>query len=120
MTDRTFGARWRPVSWIKVAGWSVLLLGLPLAFFAIIHPPNEYRAMGFEALDCDGPGQTYLFAVPALLLYGIGFLANVRRWRAWGPRIVALGCFLVCTLVMINVAKAVTAQSKQSADCRSR
>ena len=91
-----------------------------MAFFAISHPANEYRAMGIDALDCDGLEQTYLFAVPALLIYGSGFLVQLRRWRSRWRLVAAMGCLLVCALVAINTAKVVAAQSEQSADCHSR
>jgi hypothetical protein len=36
-------------------GYGILALGLPLALVGISIPPNEYDALGFAGLDCDGP-----------------------------------------------------------------
>lgn len=106
---------------LKLLGWSVLLLGLPLALMAAASPPNTYQAMlGIDALDCDGPSAIYLFAIPAMLLYGAGFIVNALRWRRRFNFVVALVCALVCCAIMTNAAHAMFANSEQEAACLSR
>ena len=106
---------------LKLLGWTVLLLGLPLALLAALHPPNEYEAtLGINALDCDGPFETYMFAVPALLLYGAGLAMNGMRWRNRINLVLALVCLLICGAVIVNVARAVAEEREQEAECLSR
>ncbi len=103
----------------RVLGWGVLVLFLPVAFFAALHPPNEYQAtLGLDALDCDGPFETYIFAVPALLIYGVGLFVNGVRWRVRVNAVVALLCFAICTAVIVNVLRAVAESRRQAADCQ--
>jgi predicted membrane protein len=104
---------------LRILGWSALVLGLPLAFIAILHAPNEYHAtIGIDALDCDGPFETYMFALPVLLIYGVGLAINGSRWRKRLNAAVALLCFAICTAVVVNVARAVAEDQKQATACR--
>jgi len=104
---------------LKLLGWAVLLLALPLALIAALHPPNEYRAgLGIDALDCDGPFGTYVFALPALLIYGTALVINGLRWRERTSLIVAIMCLLICGAVVANVARAVAMDRQQEAGCR--
>ena len=106
---------------LRRLGWALLLLGLPLALFAAFHPPNEYRAtLGIDALDCQGPFETYLLAVPALLIYGGGLVANARRWRNRWNAIAALLCLAICAAVAVNVARAIAEERRQAAECDGR
>jgi hypothetical protein len=100
-------------------GWAVLVLGLPLALLAALHPPNEYQAtLGINALDCDGPGETYLFALPALLIYGAGLAVNGWRRRKRLNAVTAVVCFAICAAVLVNVARAVQEDRRQAEDCK--
>lgn len=104
---------------LRNLGWAILVLGLPLALLAALHDPNEYRAtLGISALDCDGPGKTYLLAVPALLIYGAGVAANGLRWRKRLNAIVAVLCLAICAVVVANVGRAVQEDQRQAASCR--
>jgi predicted membrane protein len=106
---------------LKLLGWTVLLLGLPLALMAAFHQPNEYDAtLGINALDCDGPFGTYMFAIPALLLYGAGLAINGMRWRNRINLVLALVCLLICGAVIVNVTQAVAEEREQEAKCLSR
>jgi hypothetical protein len=106
-----------PCRGLRTLGWAILVIGLPLALFAAMHPPNEYQALGINALDCDGPGETYLFAVPALLIYGAGLAVNGLQWRKRLNALAALLCVAICAAVMINVARAVQEDQRQAASC---
>jgi hypothetical protein len=104
---------------LRILGWAILVLGLPLALFAALHPPNEYQAtLGINALDCGGPSETYLFAVPALLIYGAGLGLNGWQWRKRRNAIAAVLCFAICAAVVVNVARAVQEDHRQTADCQ--
>lgn len=87
----------------------------PLAFFALLSTPNEYRAMGIDgAVDCDGPLTVLLFALPSLVVYTLGFISFARTGRAQrkaGSIAVAAICLLVCILLAGNVAMALQEQS---------
>ena len=99
-------------------GWSLLLIGLPLAFLAATHAPNEYQAtLGMDALDCDGPLQTYLLAAPVLVLYLAGFVLNARHWRKRTNLIAAILCLGICAMVTANVLAAVTEGHRQAGAC---
>lgn len=105
----------------KLLGWAVLLLGLPLAFIAAVNPPNEYEAIfGINALDCDGPMGTYIFAVPALIIYGTALGVQGAQWRKRTKLIVAIVCFVICASVIANVVRAAIEEREQEAACRSR
>ncbi|WP_052321790.1 hypothetical protein [Ralstonia sp. A12] len=81
----------------------------PLALLGIISSPNEYQAMGSGGIDCDGPIEVLLFAVPALVVYLLG-LARVMA-KAWRNRqtknvVAATACLVVCAGLMVNIALA--------------
>jgi ABC-type proline/glycine betaine transport system permease subunit len=62
----------------RILGSEALILGIPLALLAALHTPDEYEAtLGINALDCQGPFETYLFAAPALLIFGVGLVMMV-------------------------------------------
>ena len=99
-------------------GRGLLLIGLPLAFLAAINSPNEYQAtLGLDALDCDGPLQTYLLAAPVLVLYSAGLVLNVRHWRKRANLIAAILCLGICAVVTANVLAAVTEEHRQAEAC---
>lgn len=104
---------------LRTLGWAILVLGLPLALLAALHPPNEYQAtLGINALDCDGPGETYLFGLPALLIYGAGLAVNGLHWRKRLNAIAAVLCLAICAAVIANVGRAVQEGRRQAASCR--
>ncbi len=99
-------------------GWGLLVIGLPLAFLAATHAPNEYQAtLGLDALDCDGPLQTYLFAAPVLALYSVGFVRNTLGWRKRANLVVAILCLGICAAVTANVLAAATEGHRQAEAC---
>lgn len=99
-------------------GWVLLLIGLPLALLAATHAPNKYQAtLGLDALDCDGPMQTYLLAAPVLVLYSAGFVLNVRHWRRRASLIAGILCLGICAVVTANVLAAVAEGRRQAEAC---
>ncbi|QSZ59431.1 hypothetical protein [Rhizobium sp. ZX09] len=65
--------------------YAVLVAMFPVAALGLVGTPNEYRAVGIEAIDCDGPLSVLVAAVPAFLAYAvIGwlFLSGARRHRS--------------------------------------
>ena len=106
---------------LGLLGWAALILGLPIAALAVTALPNEYKAtLGVDALDCDGPLGVYMFAVPALLLYGTGLIINGRRWRRPLNLIVTAGCLIVCVAVMANLGRAIAEDRAHGVECRIR
>lgn len=80
-------------SYMKLVGRAVLILAIPIALLAITHSPNEYQAThGISALDCDGLYETYLFAVPALLIYGSGLIIALRHRAARWNGLIGIAC----------------------------
>lgn len=92
-----------------------LLLAMPLAALAVILPVNVYRAQGIAALDCDGPSQVLIFAVPAILIYGAGALLLYRTGRRF-HRLVALLCLIIALATVPNIAEAVHELYRNAAD----
>ncbi|MBX5147017.1 hypothetical protein [Rhizobium lentis] len=88
------------------AGYLVLLVALPLAAFAVLLPANVYRAQGIAAPDCDGPSSVLIFALPAVLTYGLGALLGYRTGRRF-HRLVSLLCLIVALATVPNIAEAV-------------
>ncbi|MDH7795132.1 MULTISPECIES: hypothetical protein [unclassified Beijerinckia] len=104
---------------LKWLGWTVLVLGLPLALMGAVMPPNEYQAaLGIDALDCDGPFNVYLFAVPALLIYGVSLVINGLAWRKRANLLLELVCAVLCALVIVNLTGAIVLDRAQEAACR--
>jgi hypothetical protein len=102
-------------------GYAVLALGLPLALIAASLPANEYRdALGIDALDCDGPAAIFIFAVPALLVFGSGLVVNAMAWRKRWRLVLALACALICVALIANLARAILQDREQAAACGSR
>jgi hypothetical protein len=101
------------------AGYLVLLLATPLAALAVILPANVYRAQGIATPDCDGPLQVLIFAVPAVLIYGVGALLAYRAGRRF-DRLVSLLCLVIALAAVPNIAEAVHELYRYAADgeCR--
>lgn len=103
----------------RVVGWGMLLIALPLAFFAAFLPPNEYKAtLGVAALDCDGPRKVFGFCALSLLIYGIGFIFNAIRWRSRWNLGVAITCLLICVAVGVNYYRAMLEDDAQRVECQ--
>ena len=96
-------------------GYLVLVAALPLAFFGAIALVNEYKSLGIEAADCDGPGVVLMFLVPAMVIFGIGALVNGRRFRNRRNLIVALLCLAICAGLSFKVAAALDEQAQIAA-----
>ena len=83
-----------------------LVAALPVAILATVLPVNVYRAQGIEALDCDGPIGVLFFALPALLVYGVGAILLYRKRNRRLHRVAALCCLLVFCFVGWNAVAA--------------
>lgn len=92
--------------WLSWLGYSALIAALPAAMLGAVSEANEYRAMGVDALDCDGPLGVLLFAVPAILIYGAGAVLNARWFRRRRSAVVACLCALICAPLAINIGGA--------------
>lgn len=97
--------------WRAWLGYTALIAALPAALLGAVSVPNEYRAMGVDALDCDGPLGVLFFAVPAILIYGAGAIINGRRFRRPRSAIAACLCGLICVPLAINIAAALRESS---------
>lgn len=84
-----------------------LIAALPFAIMATALPVNSYRAQGIEALDCDGPISVLIFAVPVLLIYGVGAVLLYRDRSRRFHAVAALCCLLVFCAVAWNAAAAI-------------
>ena len=118
MTDPDGCERPRPrrSAWVRWLGFVALLLALPIALFALAVPPNEYKAQGIDAVDCDGPIGVYLFAIPALLIYGAGAIVNGRRYRHRLNASVSAVCILLCLLITVSIGRAYKEQALMTRD----
>lgn len=106
---------------LKWVGWAVLVLALPVALMGALMPANQYQtALGVDALDCDGPMSVYLFALPALLVYGAGLVINALAWRKRVNMLVALVCAILCGVVAVNLTRTVVLDRQQAAECRAK
>ncbi|MFF2322074.1 hypothetical protein ACFVTJ_13555 [Agrobacterium sp. NPDC058088] len=83
--------------------YAVLAAMFPVAVLGLLATPNEYRDIGIEAIDCDGPISVLIAAVPALVVYAIigwMFVSGVRRHRSL---VAAVFCGLVCLALAWNI-----------------
>lgn len=94
---------------LGIAGLGVLLVAL-----ASMMPLNEYRAMGMDAVDCDGPLRVLLVAVPGLVVCVLGLVCNR------GQRVVSAVCALACVGLMPVLWGAVAADARQTNACEAR
>lgn len=84
----------------------VLIAVLPFAILATVLPVNSYRAQGIEALDCDGPMSVLIFALPTLLIYGVGAIMLYRDRSRRLHLVATLCCLLVFCAVGWNTVAA--------------
>lgn len=98
----------------KIIGYIVLVAMLPVAVLGLLATSNEYRAIGVDAVDCDGPLSVLIFAVPALATYAIAAAIFVLRLQK--PRSLILGglCGLICAGLVWNAGNAVTEHWRNS------
>lgn len=108
-------------SWLAWLGYSALIAALPAAMLGAVSEANEYRAMGVEALDCDGPLGVLLFAVPAILIYGAGTIINACRFRRCRSAVTACLCGLICVPLTVNIGAALRESNRPDVQdgCRS-
>lgn len=83
----------------KLLRYAVLLVMAPVALRGLSGTPNEYRAMGIDAVDCDGPLSVLIFAMPALLVYGVAAAIFLRRWK----RLRFLAAGVLCALLFMGL-----------------
>ncbi|MBY4610300.1 hypothetical protein K6M90_21885 [Rhizobium sp. 9T] len=102
-----------------VAGYLILLLAMPLAALAVVLPANVYRAQGIDAPDCDGPLQVLIFALPVVLIYGVGALLVYRAGRRF-HRLLPPLCLIIALSAVPNIAEAVHELHRNDAggECR--
>lgn len=101
----------RPFKYLFYVFLTLLVLALPIPFFAILALPNEYSIlMGAKgAVDCDGPGMVMLLGTPSYVIYGLGSclltsIAVRNKSRLYGYS--AIICLLIVALITPNVVKA--------------
>nr|WP_298098004.1 hypothetical protein [uncultured Shinella sp.] len=87
---------------------------LPVAVLGLLATPNEYRAMGVDAIDCDGPISVLIFAVPALVVYAIASMMFLRRFRRLGSFFPGVICGLICVGLIWNIGNAAQERWKSS------
>jgi len=102
-------------------GYAVLIATLPVAIMGLLAPSNEYRAIGVDAVDCDGPISVMLFAVPALVVYGLASAMFLYRFRQVRMLVPGVLCSLICIGLIWNIGNAVGEQwkSRGEAACES-
>ncbi|MGQ2917102.1 MULTISPECIES: hypothetical protein [Rhizobium] len=86
--------------------YAVLAAMFPVAALGVLGTPNEYRAIGIDAVDCDGPISVLIAAVPALAAYatvGWLFVSGTKRHRS----LMAGGvCGLICLALVWSIGAA--------------
>lgn len=101
---------------LKLLGYAALIAMFPVAALGILGTPNEYRAVGVDAVDCDGPISVMIFAVPALAIYGISSSIFFYRYRQRRSFVLGVICGLMCAGLMWNISNAVAEQWKNSGE----
>ncbi|QCM12597.1 hypothetical protein CFBP6625_19475 [Agrobacterium tumefaciens] len=86
--------------------YAVLAAMFPAAALGVLGTPNEYRAIGIDAVDCDGPISVLIAAVSALAAYatvGWLFVSGTKRHRS----LMAGGvCGLICLALVWSIGAA--------------
>jgi hypothetical protein len=101
----------------NLLGLVLFLLGLPIAGLAATVSANEYRQLGINALDCDGPFGVYLVALPALVIYAGAMLASLRQMRSVANPVLATLSLVICIAVGANLARATAVDTAQVEAC---
>lgn len=94
----------------------VLVVMFPVAVLSMSTMPNEYRAMGVDAIDCDGPISVLIFAVPALAIYGIACSIFFYRFRRLRSFVLGCICGLICMGLIWNIGNATEEHWKNSGE----
>ncbi|KJF72761.1 hypothetical protein [Agrobacterium arsenijevicii] len=100
----------------KMLGYTILIAMLPVAFLGMVGTANEYRAIGVDAADCDGPLSVLLFAVPAMAVYGVSGSIFLYRFRRRSSLITGIICGLIFAALLWNVGGAVAEQWKNKTE----
>ncbi|MCI4591464.1 hypothetical protein MOK15_15365 [Sphingobium sp. BYY-5] len=103
-------------STVRLFRYAVLLAMAPIAMLGLSGTPNEYRAMGIDAVDCDGPISVLIFAVPALIVYGAASAIFLRRWRRRRFLVAAILCALLSVGLLWNIGGALGEQWRNAAE----
>ena len=69
-----------------------------------------------DAVDCDGPISALLFAIPGLLLYGVGAVVNGHYFRDRLNLVIAVICTVACLLIAANIVGAAREQMLMDRD----
>jgi hypothetical protein len=88
----------------------------PVAVLGMVTVSNEYRAMSVDAIDCDGPISVLIFAIPALVVYGIAGAIFFSRFRERRSRVLSLICGLICLGLIRNIGKAMDEYRENSSE----
>lgn len=100
--------------WRRYIHFAVLVLGLPVAILAAVMPANEYGVFDASIVDCDGLFAVMMFAIPALIFYGVNGICAAwqhRRGDRWHLGIAAMS-FAVCLSIVPNMVNAVRDQAR--------
>lgn len=96
--------------------YAVLAAMFPIAVLGLLATPNEYRDIGIDAVDCDGPISVLIAAVPALAAYAIigwMFVSGAKRHRS---RVAAVFCGLVCLALAWNIGMALRENQRNAVE----
>jgi hypothetical protein len=101
------------MKWYNWLVLSVFVVFLPVAFLGAFILPNEYAAQGIVgAVDCDGPIQVMIFAIPSYLVYGSGVIGfGLLFFKTKNLR--HLISTLICSLIVVSITPNVLAAIKE-------
>ena len=93
--------------------YAVLAAMFPIAVLGLVGTPNEYRVIGIDAVDCDGPISVLIAAAPAFVAYaaiGSMFISGAKHHRS---RVAAVFCGLVCLALAWNIGMALREKERR-------
>ncbi|MCR6726196.1 hypothetical protein [Agrobacterium fabrum] len=96
--------------------YAVLAAMFPIAVLGLVGTPNEYRAIGIDAVDCDGPVSVLIAAAPAFVAYAIigwMFISGAKHHRSG---VAAVFCGLVCLALAWNIGMALRENQRNAAE----
>jgi heme/copper-type cytochrome/quinol oxidase subunit 2 len=99
------------LKWYYWVLFTVLVLFLPVALFAMILSPNAYLVQGMESMvDCDSPIKVMICAIPSYIVYGIGifsFISIYLKTRNTNYLLVVLVCCGILATITPNALAAI-------------
>ena len=103
------------LKWYYWLLFTVLVLFLPVALFAMILSPNAYLVQGIEStVDCDSPINIMICAIPSYIVYVIGIFSFISIYLKTKNTRYLLVVLVCCSILVAITPNALAAMSQHN------